>query len=171
MGRPDLAPHVPHGGTGARHEDEAFGEAFEAAARPRVRRDLRGSRLFGWAWRMYLATGDAACMDVAETALYNVVAAGISTRGDSFTYVNPLQVRDERPYGGAEPAGRRRWFSCACCPPNLMRTFAALEHHVAAERPDGLDLVLYASATVQAHGASVTIDTAYPAEGSIRIGP
>ena len=157
------------GGTGARHEDEAFGEAFELPPDRAYAETCAGVALFGWAWRMYLATGDAACMDVAETALYNVVAAGISTRGDSFTYVNPLQVRDERPYGGAEPAGRRRWFSCACCPPNLMRTFAALEHHVAAERPDGLDLVLYASATVQAHGAAVTIDTAYPAEGSIRI--
>ena len=50
-----------------------------------------------------------------------------------------------------------------------MRTFASLEHHLAAERDDGLDIVLYASATLQAHGATVTIDTAYPADGSIRI--
>lgn len=157
------------GGTGARHEDEAFGEAFELPPDRAYAETCAGVALFGWAWRMYLATGEARFMDVGETALYNVVAAGISTRGDSFTYVNPLQVRNERPYGGADPAGRRRWFSCACCPPNLMRTFASLEHHVAAERPDGLDIVLYASATVHAHGAAVTIDTAYPAEGSIRL--
>lgn len=157
------------GGTGARHEDEAFGDAFELPPDRAYAETCAGVALFGWAWRMYLATGDASCMDVAETALYNVISAGISSDGDSFTYVNPLQVRDERSYGGAAPAGRRRWFSCACCPPNLMRTFATLEHHLAAERVDGLDIVLYASATVHAHGASVTIDTAYPAEGSIRI--
>ncbi|MEV7610901.1 beta-L-arabinofuranosidase domain-containing protein [Microbacterium sp. NPDC089320] len=157
------------GGTGARHEDEAFGEAFELPPDRAYAETCAGVALFGWAWRMYLATGDAACMDVAETALYNVVAAGISTHGDSFTYVNPLQVRDERPYGGDAPASRRRWFSCACCPPNLMRTFAALENHIAAERPDGLDVVLYASATLQAHGATVTIDTAYPADGLVGI--
>lgn len=157
------------GGTGARHEDEAFGDAFELPPDRAYSETCAGVALFGWAWRMYLATGDAACMDVAENALYNVVSAGISAHGDSFTYVNPLQVRDERPYGGEEPASRRRWFSCACCPPNLMRTFAALEHHLAAERTDGLDIVLYASATLRAHGATVEIDTTYPAEGSIRI--
>jgi DUF1680 family protein len=157
------------GGTGARHEDEAFGEAFELPPDRAYAETCAGVALFGWAWRMYLATGKAGFMDAAETALYNVVAAGISTHGDSFTYVNPLQVRDERPYGGQAPAARRRWFSCACCPPNLMRTFATLEHHLAAERADGLDIVLYASATLHAHGASVTIDTAYPADGRVRI--
>lgn len=157
------------GGTGARHEDEAFGEAFELPPDRAYAETCAGVALFGWSWRMYLATGEAGFMDVAETALYNVVAAGISTHGDSFTYVNPLQVRDERPYGGQAPAARRRWFSCACCPPNLMRTFATLEHHLAAERADGLDIVLYASATLHAHGASVAIDTAYPADGRVHL--
>lgn len=157
------------GGTGARHEDEAFGEAFELPPDRAYAETCAGVALFGWAWRMYLATGAASCLDVAETALYNVVAAGISAHGDAFTYVNPLQVRDERPYGGAAPEARRRWFSCACCPPNLMRTFATLEHFLAAERPDGLDIALYASASVTAHGATVEIDTVYPADGVVRI--
>ncbi|HWV49151.1 MAG TPA: beta-L-arabinofuranosidase domain-containing protein, partial [Microbacterium sp.] len=157
------------GGTGARHEDESFGEAFELPPDRAYAETCAGVALFGWAWRMYLATGRADVLDVAETALYNLVAAGISTAGDTFTYVNPLQVRDERPYGGKEPDARRRWFSCACCPPNLMRTFAALEQHIAAEREDGLDIALYASATVAAHGATVEIDTAYPADGLVSI--
>lgn len=50
-----------------------------------------------------------------------------------------------------------------------MRTFAALEQHIAAEREDGIDIALYASATVAAHGATVEIDTAYPADGLVRI--
>ncbi|MFB7249259.1 glycoside hydrolase family 127 protein [Microbacterium sp. NPDC056234] len=157
------------GGTGARHEDESFGEAFELPPDRAYAETCAGVALFGWAWRMYLATGRADILDVAETALYNLVAAGISTAGDMFTYVNPLQVRDERPYGGKAPDARRRWFSCACCPPNLMRTFAALEQHIAAEREDGLDIALYASATVTALGATVEIDTAYPADGLVRI--
>lgn len=158
------------GGTGARHEDESFGEAYELPPDRAYAETCAGVALFGWAWRMYLATGAAHHLDVAETALYNVVAAGISAAGDSFTYVNPLQVRDERPFGGKAPDARRRWFSCACCPPNLMRTFASLEHHIAAEREDGLDIALYASATVTAHGATVEMDTAYPADGLVRIG-
>ena len=157
------------GGTGARHEDESFGEAFELPPDRAYAETCAGVALFGWAWRMYLATGRADILDVAETALYNLVAAGISTAGDEFTYVNPLQVRDERPYGGKAPDARRRWFSCACCPPNLMRTFAALEQHIAAEREDGIDIALYASATVAAHGATIEIDTVYPADGLVRI--
>lgn len=157
------------GGTGARHEDEAFGDAFELPPDRAYAETCAGVALFGWAWRMYLATGSASVLDVAETALYNLVAAGISASGDSFTYVNPLQVRDERPWGGDAPAGRRRWFSCACCPPNLMRTFATLEHYIATERPDGLDIAFYASATVAAHGATVEIETAYPADGLVCI--
>lgn len=157
------------GGTGARHEDESFGDAFELPPDRAYAETCAGVALFGWAWRMYLATGSAPCLDVAETALYNLVAAGISAAGDEFTYVNPLQVRDERPYGGDAPAGRRRWFSCACCPPNLMRTFATLEHYVAAERSDGIDIAFFASAVLTAHGATVEIDTAYPADGLVRI--
>ena len=156
------------GGTGARHEDESFGEAFELPPDRAYAETCAGVALFGWAWRMYLATGRADILDVAETTLYNLIAAGISAAGEEFTYVNPLQVRDERPYGGKAPDARRRWFSCACCPPNLMRTFAALEQHIAAEREDGLDIALYASASVSAHGATVEIDTAYPADGLIR---
>ena len=33
------------GGVGARHRDEAFGDAVRAAARPRLRRDVRGDRV------------------------------------------------------------------------------------------------------------------------------
>ncbi|MDP3951697.1 glycoside hydrolase family 127 protein [Microbacterium sp.] len=157
------------GGTGSRHEDESFGEAYELPPDRAYAETCAGVALFGWAWRMYLATGASEHLDVAETALYNLVAAGISAEGDSFTYVNPLQVRDERPHGGKAPDARRRWFSCACCPPNLMRTFATLEQYLAAERPDGIDIALYASATITAHGATVEVDTAYPAEGLVRL--
>lgn len=157
------------GGTGARHEDESFGEAYELPPDRAYAETCAGVALFGWAWRMYLATGVAEHLDVAETALYNLVAAGISAAGDEFTYVNPLQVRDERPHGGKAPDARRRWFSCACCPPNLMRTFATLEHYVAADRGDGVDIAFYASGTFAAHGATIEIETAYPADGLVRI--
>jgi len=157
------------GGTGSRHEDEAFGDAYELPPDRAYAETCAGVALFGWAWRMYLATGEASCLDVAEIALYNAVAAGISATGDGFTYVNPLQVRDERPHGGDAPPARRRWFSCACCPPNLMRTFATLEHHLAAERPDGIDLALYATAEIRAHGARLEVTTDYPADGRVTI--
>ncbi|WP_052460640.1 glycoside hydrolase family 127 protein [Microbacterium gorillae] len=168
----DLVSHRLYvtGGTGSRHDGEAFGAAYELPPDQAYAETCAGVALFGWAWRMYLLTGSAEHLDVAETALYNVVAAGISEHGDEFTYVNPLQRRDDRAYGGTEsPGGRRRWFNCACCPPNLARTFASLEQYVAAERPDGIDLTLYAGARIPAAGASIEIDTDYPRSGAVRI--
>lgn len=49
-----------------------------------------GLALFGR--RMAEITGEAKYMDVAETALYNTVLAGIAMDGRSFFYVNPLEV-------------------------------------------------------------------------------
>ena len=89
------------GGTGARHEDEAFGEAFELPPDPRVRRDLRGRRPVRLGLedvprdrrrRVHGCRGDG--------ALQRHRCGDLRPPATSFTYVNPLQVRDETPYGG-----------------------------------------------------------------------
>jgi DUF1680 family protein len=76
-----------------------------------------------WAWRMQLATGAAHYADVLERVLYNGFLAGVALDGGRYFYVNPLQVRADTTLG---PDGRQEWFSCACCPPNVMRTTKVL---------------------------------------------
>lgn len=59
--------------------------------------------------------------DVAERALYNAsITTGMSLDGAAFTYDNALASAP-----GA-PCQRHTWFECACCPPNVLRTLAAI---------------------------------------------
>ena len=53
-----------------------------------------------------------------------------STDGTRFFYVNPLQRRADH-FEKDDPGRRREWFSCACCPPNIMRLTASLQHYLA----------------------------------------
>ncbi|MGX1702711.1 glycoside hydrolase family 127 protein [Microbacterium sp. NPDC055357] len=158
------------GGTGSRHQDEAFGAGFELPADRAYSETCAGIALFGWAWRMYLATGEARYLDTGEIALHNVVLAGISDSGDTFTYSNPLQRRREHVASRQEESSERlSWFSCACCPPNLMRTFGSLEHYVGAAGAGAIDIAHYLPASVSYGEATLTVRTDYPATGAVSV--
>ena len=92
-----------------------------------------------WAWRLLLATGKPVYADAVERLLYNAFLAGVSLAGTEYFYVNPLQHRDQAHQDeNRSPAhGRRGWFDCACCPPNIMRTFASLDEFDNLERGRG----------------------------------
>lgn len=55
-----------------------------------------------------------------ELCLYNAVLTSMSHDGRQFTYVNQLASSD------ADPSKREEWFTCACCPPNVLRLFGQL---------------------------------------------
>lgn len=91
-----------------------------------------GLALFGR--RMALIERDASYYDIVEKALYNTVLAGISTDGDSYFYVNPLEVKPEACMKATslehiKPV-RQRWFDVACCPTNIARTLASLGQYI-----------------------------------------
>jgi len=168
----DMVSHRMYvtGGTGSRHQDEAFGTAYELPPDRAYSETCAGIALFGWAWRMYLATGEAHYLDTGETALYNVVLSGISTRGDAFTYSNPLQRRPDHIASREEEVAKRLpWFDCACCPPNFMRTFGSLEHYAASVGGNTLEIAHYAELDIALDDAIVEIRTAYPAEGRVAV--
>ena len=77
-----------------------------------------------------------------ERVLYNGFAAAIATEGQRFFYVNPLQRREDH-FEKDDPGRRRAWFSCACCPPNIMRFTGSLEHYLATESRDGGTLYVH----------------------------
>lgn len=159
------------GGTGARHRDEAFGDAFELPADRAYTETCAAIALLQWAWRMQLATGEARYADVFERVLYNGFLAGVSLDGERFFYVNPLQVRPDSTVG---PEGRQEWFSCACCPPNVMRTLASLTHYLATGDADGIQVHQYANGAIRAAGPDggtrgVEVATGYPFEGGVRL--
>ena len=156
------------GGNGSRHDGESFGDHFELPPDRAYNETCAAIASFHWSWRLLLAAGDARYADHMERILYNGFAAAINTEGDRFFYVNPLQRRADH-YEKDDPGRRRVWFTCACCPPNIMRLLASLHHYLATEADDTLYLHQYATARVAGAGLEVEAETDYPWDGLITL--
>lgn len=63
---------------------------------------------------------DSKYADIMELSFYNAMLTGMSVDGKRFTYVNQLASSEQT------PAERAKWFTCACCPPNVTRTMGYL---------------------------------------------
>ncbi|MFI1096060.1 glycoside hydrolase family 127 protein [Streptomyces sp. NPDC020917] len=161
------------GGLGSRHSDEAIGDRYELPSERSYSETCAAIATMQWAWRMFLATGRATYLDVFELVLFNAYAVGLSADGKAFFYDNPLQRRpDHEQRSGAETGGellRRGWFGCPCCPPNIVRWMAQLQDHVAAERDDALFVAQYAESRIETASLAVTVQTAYPWNGDVRL--
>lgn len=152
-----------NGGIGARHDGEAFGNRYELPNEQAYCETCAQLAGFFWAWRMLLATGHGRYADLMELLFFNSIVSGVSLGGREFFYVNPLATR-----GGH---ARKAWFPCACCPPNVMRTFSSLGHYVATTDANGLQLHQYfpGSLAVDAFKLSVTTDYPWTETVSIRV--
>ncbi|GAB3921610.1 hypothetical protein GCM10011575_15550 [Microlunatus endophyticus] len=159
------------GGLGSRWEGEAFGDPFELPTDRAYAETCAAIGGVQWAWRLLLATGKPAYADQIERMLYNGILSGVSLSGDEYFYVNALQLRD-RALADTERSvahGRQGWFACACCPPNVMRTFASLEGYVATADDSGVQLHQYVPGTITAGDLGLTIATEYPWQSTVTI--
>ncbi|MEN3304813.1 MAG: uncharacterized protein V7603_1015 [Micromonosporaceae bacterium] len=162
------------GGIGARWEGECFGDPYELPPDAAYCETCAAHGSVLWSWRLLLATGEARYADLIERTLFNAFAAGLSLDGRTFFYANPLQLRREGHHSSSRSArrGRRPWFGTACCPPNVMRALASLDHYVATRDADGIQLHQYATGTVRAAfdgGAELSVTTDYPWDGRITV--
>jgi DUF1680 family protein len=161
------------GGLGSRHSDEAIGDRFELPSERSYSETCAAIATMQWAWRMYLADGDARYLDTFETVLYNAYAVGLSDDGRAFFYDNPLQRRpDHQQRSGAETDGellRRAWFVCPCCPPNVVRWTAELQDHVATLADGEVQLAQYATGRISTGGLTLEITTDYPWDERVTI--
>ena len=161
------------GGVGARHHSEAFGHAYE------LPNDLAYCETCGaiasvmWSWRMLLATGESRFADLIERTLYNAILSGVSLAGDLYFYVNPLASNGDVELLSRGGNRRKEWHLVACCPPNVMRTFAALGHYFATRDGSGLQIHLYGPARIAADLAAgsvaVRMESTYPWDGKVRL--
>jgi DUF1680 family protein len=161
------------GGLGSRHSDEAIGDGYELPSERSYAETCAAIGTMQWAWRMFVGTSEAKYLNVLETVLYNAYAAGLSADGTAFFYDNPLQRRpDHDQRSGAEIGGeplRRAWFGCPCCPPNVVRWMSQLGDYLAAETADAIYIANYADATISGSRIGLTVATAYPWAGTVRI--
>jgi len=161
------------GGVGARHHSEAFGHPYE------LPNDLAYCETCGaiasvmWSWRMLLATGESRFADLIERTLYNAILAGVSLTGDLYFYVNPLASNGDVELLSRGGNRRKEWHLVACCPPNVMRTFAALGHYFATCDASELQIHLYGPARITtdlvAGSVAVRMESAYPWDGKVRL--
>lgn len=153
------------GGYGARYTGEAFGQDYELPADQCYCETCAAIAAMMWNWRMTLATGEPRYADLLERSMYNGFLSGVSLDGRRFFYVNPLQSR-----GGVE---RPEWYSCACCPPNVMRQIAMIGHYAATASDAGIQFHQYLSARVRTEAAggarALRLKTRYPWEGLVRV--
>lgn len=161
------------GGLGAHHESEDFGDPYELPTERAYCETCAAIASVQWSRRMALLTGEARYDDLIERTLFNGFLAGVSLDGERWLYVNPLQVRDgHTDHGGDQSARRTPWFRCACCPPNVMRLLASLEHYLASTDAQGLRVHQYVSGRYAGDlgdGATVAVRarTDYPWHGTV----
>ncbi|MEU2337788.1 beta-L-arabinofuranosidase domain-containing protein [Streptomyces sp. NPDC013172] len=156
------------GGLGAHHDQEDFGDPYELPNERAYCETCAAIASVQWSWRLALLTGESRYSDLIERTLFNGFLAGVSLDGEQWLYVNPLQVRDgHTDTGGDQSARRTRWFRCACCPPNVMRLLASLEHYLASGDGQGLQIHQFVTGTYATGQVRVRAETDYPWHGTV----
>lgn len=128
------------GGVGTAHRNEAFSESYELPNSRAYAETCASIASMMWNWRMLLATGDSKYADSFETALYNSFLSGVSEEGNRFFYVNALLSRGSDPWLGRKRIQRMPWPWTPCCPPNVARFIALMDHYIATVRDNEVSI-------------------------------
>ena len=164
------------GGVGQRHECEVIADAYELPPDRCYCETCAAAASIFWNWRMLLATGHVRHADIIERTLYNALLAGYGRDGEHFFYANPLQSRGPNGISDGTHRGgwrRARWHGTACCPPNVMRLLASMDHYVCTNSEDGLQIHQYCSTQIRNSGigpkATISMKSGFPWAGENRI--
>lgn len=165
------------GGVGSQGDGERFTIDYDLPNDTCYTETCAAIGLAMWALRMLKLDPDVKYADVMERALYNNVLSGISEDGEHYFYVNPLMLKPDvaryrRDHESVEPE-RVKWFGCACCPPNVIRTLCGLGGYVYTQDGDAVYQHLYVGnkakfATSQGE-AALSCESSMPWEGNASV--
>lgn len=162
------------GGAGGRHVGESFGRPYELPNERAYAETCAAIAVAMWAHRMLLLTGDGQYGDAMELALYNGFLAGVSLSGTDYFYVNPLRSNGKAegdpwyPWARKGPPQRVGYYECACCPPNIQRTFASLPHWFVSRTTNGVWAHLFDNGVIElGDGGRIVSETDYPWSGEV----
>ena len=170
----DIADKKIHinGGLGSVPGIEGFGPAYMLPNKDTYDETCAAVGNVFFNYRMFLATGDAKYVDMAEISLYNNVLAGVNLEGNRFFYVNVLEADGRKAFNHGR-AGRSPWFGTACCPSNLARLIPQVSGMMYSHVGSDVFCSFYAgnSTEIPLEGGKVALrqETSYPYDGDITI--
>jgi len=151
------------GGLGSVGGTEAFGDDYVLPNQRAYTETCASVGAILWNHRMFLKSGDAKYLDAFEQTLYNGLLSGVSVKGDTFFYQNPLESTGRN--------DRSAYFDVACCPANLSRLIAQLPGLIYSQTDNDIYVNLYAAseAIVPYKGGNVHVvqRTQYPWDGTV----
>lgn len=167
----DKKMHI-NGGLGAIPGIEGFGPEYVLPNKNTYDETCAAVGNVFFNYRMFLASGDAKYVDVAEVALYNNVLAGVNIQGNRFFYVNVLEADGKKAFNHGR-AGRSPWFGTACCPSNMARLIPQVPGMIYSHTDNDIYCALYASSSAEVPLKTGRIklkqQTDYPFDGNIEL--
>ncbi len=165
------------GGIGSMSWGESFSFDYDLPNNLMYTETCASIGLVFFAQRMLLIEPKSKYADEMERALYNNILAGMAQDGKSFFYVNPLEVLPEaceknNNYKHVKPV-RQKWFSCACCPPNIARLLSSLGQYIYTVKESIVYTHLYigSKATIKVGDEELILEqkTNYPWTGDVTL--
>lgn len=155
------------GGIGSTVLGEAFSANYDLPSDTAYAETCAAIGLMFFASAMLKNEIDGKYGDVMERAFYNGVLAGMQLDGKRFFYVNPLEVvpgiSGEAPTHRHDLTSRPKWYTCACCPPNVARLVSSFGKYAYGENNDTGYCHMFASGSVKfKNGMEIVCETAYP---------
>lgn len=169
----DIVTRKQHltGGVGAQRSGESFDQPYVLPNADAYNESCAAIANVLWNHRMFLISGESKYLDVLERTLYNGAISGLSLKGDSFFYCNPLSAGIEESWNTVRV--RPPWQRCACCPPNLARFILSMPRYIAASKDDSIYLNLFvdSKANLDLNGVMTEIvqETKYPWDGKVSV--
>jgi DUF1680 family protein len=153
------------GGIGSSGTNEGFTADYDLPNENAYCETCASVGMVFWNQRMNQLTGESKYIDVLEKSLYNAASDGLSLKGSTFFYENPLTSDGQ--------TVRRPWYGTACCPANIARLISSLGNYLYAQTQDGLWVNLFVGSETQikfpGNTVRVSQTTNYPWDGDIRL--
>lgn len=153
------------GTTAPSSDSEGFGDDYVLPNNQSYCEICAAISMANWNQRMNLLYEDGKYADSVEKALYNAILVGTNLEGNRFYYSTLLEA--------ANGNRRSEWFGCACCPPNLMRTIAALGGYMYTVHNDNVFVNMYVgskgNANVNGTAVELLQETDYPWNGAVKL--
>lgn len=161
------------GGIGSTVDGEAFSFDYDLPNDLAYCETCASIGLIFFARRMSETEINSQYGDVIERALYNTVLSGMAEDGKAFFYVNPLEVIPEASHKDSRKKHikpvRQKWFSCACCPPNLARLLNSLNEYIYTENDNTIFVNQYVGSRLNSVHCKLNLKSHYLENGNVSI--